>query len=495
MRKFITVLFFTISCISAAEKPNVILIMADDMGFGNVSSFGATRMKTPHIDSLVESGVKLTDFHTNSSICSPTRASFLTGLYQQRVGDGVDFGSVSSEGLRSIQEKGEQVTLGMTPDEFTIADAFKKAGYYTGIYGKWHIGYAESNNPINNGFDEFKGYLSGNVDLFNKIDQSGRHDWFHGTKPHKDDTYLTELITTDAINRIDLCKKEEKPFMLFLAHIAPHYPLQGPEDKAWRELGKKRNTRFELSKTAAQDNEREKAMVEAMDQQIGRLIIHLKENGLYENTIILFCADNGPSQRFTSTAFKKALNTESSAGMYRGSKSTFYEGGIRVPAVISWPARIPAGRESDETLMTMDVMPTLLALTGNGSVTPEGHHYDGADVSANLLEGKPIADRTLFWGSKNIPRLKYRGVREKDWMLVDLSLFNLADDPRQQVDLAKKEPEIYMKLDQKWKSWVKETIESKQHQKTYFGLEAQFKKIGRSHDKNPYSKFSKKTNK
>lgn len=473
------------------NKPNVILIMADDMGFGNVGAFGATRMKTPNLDALAASGIKLTDFHSNCSICSPTRAAFLTGLYQQRVGDGVDFGSVSTTSMRRAQEAGKLPGKGMVPEEFTIADAFRDAGYKTALFGKWHIGYGKQHNPVNNGFDVFRGYVSGNVDLFSKIDSIGKRDWWNGLELEHEDTYLTELITTHSIDFIDKSVAEEKPFMIYLAHIAPHYPLQGPDDEVWRVEGKSRDGNIELSKTPQQDADRERIMVEAMDDEIGRLMAYLDEKGLAENTIVLFCADNGPAGRFCAKGFYVPLNTQSSAGIYRGSKSTYYEGGIRVPGIVSWPGKIPAGTKSDETIMTMDIMPTMLAMTGNESIIPQGHKFDGIDVSATLLKQDAIEPRILYWGSHDTPKYKFRAVREGDWVLVDTSLFNLAEDPSQTTDLAETNIETYERLAAKWSEWVHEVAPTEEKRNEYLAKEAEFKKVGRSLGGSHYRRWNK----
>jgi len=451
------------TALTAAPKPNVILIMADDLGYANLSSYGAERINTPHIDALGASGVKFTDFHSNGAICSPTRAALLTGRYQQRVGWGIDFGSIAAVRDRKAQMNGLKLDRGLVAEEFTIAEAMKAAGYRTAVFGKWHLGYGAIHNPVNQGFDQFRGYISGNVDLVSHIDEVGNHDWWDAAELKADEGYLTTLITDYTIDFI--AENKEQPFFIYLSHIAPHYPLQGPNDPAFRKVGVKRNVKQELP-----SDDRllivEKEMIESLDNEVGRLIEYLDDNDLRENTLIIFCSDNGSTSRLSAKNLTR-LGAQSSNGDWRGEKTTFYEGGHRVPGMISMPGTIPAEQVSDATVMTMDLYPTILGLTGSAEVLPEDLVIDGVDLSPLVQSGTALEPRTLFWGRYDKPSKAFRGVRQSDWMLVNNELYDLAEDPTQKSDLAKTHPEKFQQLRALWNDWVLEVVPSKEKQAEY----------------------------
>jgi arylsulfatase A-like enzyme len=409
-------------CVSAQQTPNIILIMADDMGYGELGCTGHDVFKTPNLDQMAKDGILLTDFHSNGAVCSPTRAALMTGRYQNR--SGIE-GVVTAVGHRHT---------GLDLEEWTMAEALKESGYRTAMFGKWHLGYQPSFSPIHQGFDKFKGFVSGNIDFFSHIDQVGHEDWWLGDKKEKNQGYLTKIITDFSIDFIK--EKSDKPFFLYLSHGAPHYPYQGPNDKAYRRLGNP-----EPIYGLVEDKARAyKDMMECMDAEIGRLLKAVKDLGMDENTLVIFCSDNGGTGQYGS-----------SNAPFRGTKNTFYEGGHRSPAIIRWAGKIKAGQVLANPAMTMDFMPTFLALNNvNHKVL-----LDGVDLSPLLFEGKDLEARPLLWKKGND-----FAVRIGPWKLLNHKgkkmLFNLENDPSEKKDLSKEEAELMKRLELKYEQWKKE---------------------------------------
>ena len=319
----------------AVAAPNLIVILADDLGYGDVSPYGGW-VETPHLQRLADEGVRFTDFHSSGNVCSPTRAGLLTGRYQQRAGVS---GVIYADASRPVHQQGVQDV------EWTLAEALRVADYRTGVFGKWHLGYFDQYNPTRHGFDVFRGYVSGNVDYFSHFDQSGRHDWRRDLESQVEQGYTTTLITEHACEFI--AADDERPFFAYIAHEAPHYPYQGPDDRAHRGEGVGRAADRDHELTRDQIRERYRAMTQALDDSVGAVLDLLDERGLADNTLIFLLSDNGAVGRYGDN------------GPLRGAKGSNWEGGHRVPAICRWPARIPAG-VSDELTISLDVMPTLL---------------------------------------------------------------------------------------------------------------------------------------
>lgn len=388
---------------SEFERPNIILIMADDLGYGDLSCYGSERISTPEIDRLAAEGLKFTDYHSNGSVCSPTRAALLTGRYQQRSG---------MEGV--IYVRGETRQTGLDQKEYTMAEYLKEAGYKTGIVGKWHLGYRIDYNPIYQGFDYFRGYVSGNIDYHSHVDNAGIPDWWHNLEKVEEKGYVTDLITEYAVNFIH--ENQNEPFFLYVAHEAPHVPFQGRNDAADRFPG----VEFDYE-GSVQDRERAfREMIEVMDEGVGKIVQKLHEVKLADNTLVIFCSDNGGLEGYADN------------GNLRGSKTSLWEGGHRVPAIAYWPGYIRAGTATDETVMSMDFFPTFITLSKSTIEPPVS--LDGIDITPLLLEDESLADRTVFW--------KYRtqkAARNDQWkLLVDQDstyLFNLDKDISEQNNL------------------------------------------------------------
>ncbi len=408
------------------RKPNLVIIMADDLGYGDLGCYGNEDYQTPHIDSLSQGGLKFTDFHSNGSVCTPTRAALLTGRYQQRSG---------LEGV--IYVRGETREVGMPQKEITFAEVLKEAGYATGIFGKWHLGYKKEFNPVQQGFDVFRGYVSGNIDYHSHVDNAGIPDWWHNVEKVEEEGYVTDLITDHAVQFMR--ENREKPFCVYLAHEAPHWPYQGREDKPDRFPGED----FPAHGTREDKHNAYKEMVEAMDDSVGRVIETLEELGLEEDTFVFFCSDNG------------AVPQLGNNGRLRGDKSSLWEGGHRVPAIAYWPGKIEAGTKTPETVLTMDLFPTMAALAN--AKLPEENQLDGKDLSPVLFDNGSLDSRDLFWRYR-----KQKCMRRGNWkLLVDNGtpkLFNLAHDLEESKNVADEYKERMKGMMNALSAWEKDVL-------------------------------------
>lgn len=405
------------------RAPNFVIIMADDLGYGDIACFGNTKINTPNIDALARNGIRFTDFHSNGAVCSPTRAALLTGRYQQRSG---------VEGVITAKSHRDK---GMALAETTFAEVLRPAGYTTGMFGKWHLGYPARYNPVHQGFSEFTGFVSGNVDYHSHVDQEMYLDWWQGDRIDNEPGYLTDLVTNYGITFIK--KHQAQQFCLYLAHGAPHYPYQGRQDPAIRQAGGQRPGR-----EASDVERRYKEMIEVMDEGVGRIVSTLKGLGLQENTMVFFLSDNGPTGR--------VISLFNSTGPLRGSKGTVWEGGHRVPAVASWPGHIPVGRVSHETAMGMDLLVTMASLAR--APLPTDRPVDGVDLSPVLLGKGSLAPRTLFWRAG-----RGKVARRGPWKLLvqgqKAQLFNLDDDIGETRDLGQAHPEVLAELLKTLEAW------------------------------------------
>lgn len=393
--KIFIFLFLFLGCnIEKSNYSNVIIIMSDDLGYGGIGSYGNKQILTPNLDFLANNGIKFNDFHSNGTVCTPTRSSLITGLYPQKTG---------LEGV--IYAKGETRNYGLDPKFTTLADVFKENNYKTAIIGKWHLGYDPKFNPTNFGFDQFYGYVSGNIDFHTHRDGAGYHDWYHNKKKVIENGYSTDLITKHSANFIN--QNKNKPFFLFVSHEAPHVPFQGRNDPGFR-FSPEDSDYYGPVKDKVRAY---KEMVEVMDEGIGVIINTLKKNQLLEKTLIFFMSDNG-AREFGHN------------GELRGEKGSLFEGGIRVPAIAFWKSVIES-KVSNELLITFDLFPTLISILNLKNYQKT---LDGLDFSKILFSNeKLIKDRKLFW--------RYRGdkvFRNKKYKLLltdnDTLLFDMEND-------------------------------------------------------------------
>lgn len=407
-----------------ASLPNLILIMADDLGYGGISCYGNSAIRTPNLDRMAREGIRFTNYYANSTVCTPTRAALLTGRYQQRCG---------LEGV--IYVKGPTRQAGMPPQEVTLAELLKTKGYATGIMGKWHLGYQPRFFPHEQGFDEFYGYVSGNIDFHTHYDNAGIYDWWHNQDSLIEPGYVTDLITKHSVEFIE--KHREEPFFLYIPHEAPHAPFQGRDDPGYRFPGED----FSYYGPVADKDAAYREMVEVMDEGIGTVLATLEKYQLEQNTLVVFVSDNGAEQNYGDN------------GKLRGWKTNLFEGGIRVPGIAWWPGQIEAA-SSDVPVMSFDWMPTFLNLAH--TKPPDTLALDGLDLSAFLLHQEPLPDRSLFWRYRD-----QKAVRDGKWkLLVDEKqgklLFDLQTDPQESENLAGQQPAVLERLSDQLQDWERE---------------------------------------
>ncbi len=406
------------------RPPNFILIMADDLGYGGIGCFGNEEIQTPHLDRMASEGIKFTNYYANSTVCTPTRAAMMTGRYQQRSG---------MEGV--IYVRGKTRDLGMAPSEVTIAEALKERGYATGIMGKWHLGYKKEFFPVNQGFDEFHGYVSGNIDFHTHYDNAGIYDWWHNLDSIAEEGYVTDLITKHSVDFIET--HQDRPFFLYIPHEAPHCPFQGRNDPGYRFPGEK----FPYYGIVDDKDRAYIEMVEVMDEGIGELFATLKRLNLEENTLVVFVSDNGAEQHYGHN------------GGLRGWKLNLFEGGIRVPGIAWWKGKIQPA-VSQEIVMSFDWMPTFLALSNAPDIANLA--LDGIDLSAHLLREQPLVDRPLFWKYR-----KQKAIRDGKWKLVvdeekGRFLFDLSEDLREEKNLADQQTAVAETMEDQLTKWYTE---------------------------------------
>lgn len=420
MASYLMVAVFSQMTAWSQAKPNIVFILADDMGYADLSCYGSPDAKTPNIDKLAAEGVKFTNFYANGPECSPSRTAFLTGRYPQRVGGlecAIGTGNVGryDDAIR-LAEKHD---LGLPRDLAVLAPTLGKAGYRNAIFGKWHMGYEAKFNPLDQGFDEFVGFLGGNVDYFHHVELSELPVYYSGRKPVKREGFTTHLITDDGLDFLQRQKaKPDEPFFLYLAHAAPHFPFQAPDGPT--ELPSKEQWTQGSRATYVK-------MLEDLDGQVGRLLKALQDNQQAANTLVVFASDHG--------AMKPGLNTP-----WRDYKGTLFDGGIRVPCMARWPGKIKAGQVSKQVASIVDLTRSFLSL-GGGQV-PESMAPDGIDILDRVVQGKGDEMRTLFWRARR-DDLTWRAVRDGDLKYVNKTeagkseewVFDLAEDPGESENL------------------------------------------------------------
>ncbi|MBN2329482.1 MAG: sulfatase-like hydrolase/transferase, partial [Candidatus Omnitrophica bacterium] len=376
-------------CQEKSERlPNIVFLMADDLGYGDLGCYGSPDILTPAIDQLARQGVRFTQYYANAPECTPTRTALLTGRYQQRVGGlecAIGVGNVGryDDAIRLA----EQHDLGLPSSEMTISRLLKQAGYATAVIGKWHLGYEAKFNPLHHGFDYFFGALGGAVDYFHHTEPDGKSQLYLNREPVKRDGYLTDLITEESLQFIQRQKKN-KPFFLYVPYTAPHAPYQGPNDSHEKPLGEdgwNQGSRETYVK-----------MVERMDWSVGRILEALEKQGFSENTLVVFCSDNGGA--------KYADNGPLARG-----KGTAFEGGVRVPCIIRWPGRITQSNRTDRVAMTMDLTASLARIAGVQFMA--GRSFDGIDIIGDIEQDRATLKRTLYWRKRRGDQT-WRAVRD-----------------------------------------------------------------------------------
>lgn len=423
---------------TAARRPNVVVIVADDMGIGDLGCYGAADARTPHLDKLAGDGVRFTDWHSNSPVCSPSRASLLTGQYPQHCGI-----------PQILFSKADFNVKGLKAGERTLATEFRKAGYRTAALGKWHLGSSAESRPLAQGFESFFGFYSGWIDYFSHryYTLGGEplfHDlWRNETEVFEEPLYQTELLAREAATFLDK-QTATQPFFLYLAFGAPHYPMMAPQQYVER-----------FPATMDRDRRLHLAMIAALDDAVGKVRSALEARGLSKDTVVFFMSDNGATHEVRADHRGRPYEGGSNKP-YRAWKGSLFEGGMRVPAMIARPGTI-APRVENSALAAMDLMPTVLRMSGI-AVPPD---VDGVDLTELLLRRTPIPARTIFWDYDG-----QSAARSGEWKLLTSYreglgqpvqkgpwLSNLAADPGETRNFAAEKPEMVARLSDAVATW------------------------------------------
>lgn len=410
-------------------RPNIIFIVADDLGFADLGCYGGRAPVSPVLDALAANGIRFTQGYSNSPVCSPTRFALMTARWQYRLR------GAAEEPINS-KSKGS-TTLGLPPEHPTLPSLLQGAGYRTALIGKWHLGYPPAFGPLKSGYEEFFGPMSGGVDYFTHCSSNGTHDLYFGEDEHREDGYLTDLISkraVDYVNRMAPGAKDGTPFFLSLHYTAPHWPWETRDDEALAQEVK--NNLFHLH---GGNIHTYRKMIQHMDEGIGWLMEALRAQGLDHNTLVVFTSDNG-GERFSDN------------WPLVGGKMDLTEGGIRVPWIAHWPAAIAPGGVSAQQCMTMDWSATMLDAAG---VAPAADcALDGVSMLPVLRDGTHRFHRPLHW------RMNHRGqraLRDGDWKYLRVDgndyLFNIPADERERANLAAHEPERLATLRAAWEAW------------------------------------------
>ena len=428
-----------------SKRPNIVMFMTDDQGYGDLSCMGSTDFRTPHLDQLAASGVRFTSWYANSPVCSPSRASLLTGRYP------------GNAGVRSILA-GHRTASGLPASVPSLATALKKAGYQTAMYGKWHLGLAPGSRPEDHGFDEWFGFMAGCVDYYSHIFYWGMnrggpgndptHDlWENGSEVWHNGAYLTEVITERSVAYIRKAAQRDEPFYLYVAYNAPHYPMHAT---------RKYVDRFP---DLAPDRRIMAAMLSAVDDGVGEVCAELQRQGIWEDTVVTFMSDNGPSRETRNWLDgRQDPYYGGTSGKLKGHKFSLYEGGTRVPGIVTWPAQIPAGQVIDTPAAAMDLCPTLLGISGGD---PSAYDLDGVDLMPALADGSELPERDIFWEMG-----QQTAVRRGAWKLVlsgqliegappedDVHLSNLDEDMGERHNLKDVYPDLAAELTAAAEDW------------------------------------------
>jgi len=429
---------FTVTALAQSRRPNIVLMMSDDMGYADIGSYGAKDIRTPHLDRLAREGVRLTDFYSNGAVCTPTRAALMTGRYQQRLGPIMEWALVP-------RDRG----TGLPAQETCVARMLKDAGYRTAIFGKWHLGFDAQFSPAAHGFDEFFGILSGNVDMYSHRYRDGTPDLYEQAEPVTKEGYLTDLIADRAVQFVERHapgSRGNDPFFLYVPFNAVHWPFQPPGDPS-----STRDQKTWLDGTR-QDYAR---MLEAMDAAIGRVLAALDKHQIANDTLVIFTNDNG-GERLSDN---RPLFHH---------KATLWEGGIRVACLARWPARLPRGKTSVQAAMSMDLTATMLAAAGVDP--PAGRRLDGINLLPTLEGKTPAAERTLFWRMTDYPQhnnrsfKNQRAVRKGSWKYIwdgnVEQLFDLAHDPGERHDLQYHHQKLLFEMRELYAQWEQDVNQS-----------------------------------
>ncbi len=414
----------------SSVRPNFVFIVADDLGYADLGCYGGREAAfgpvSPHLDAMAAAGLKFTQGYSNSPVCSPTRFALMTGRWQYRLR------GAAEEPINSASRGSS--TLGLPPEHPTLPSMLKASGYRTALIGKWHLGYPPNFSPLRSGYEEFFGPMSGGVDYFSHCSSAGAHDLYEGDAEREQPGYLTDLITQRALGFVERVGGQGAPFFLSLHYTAPHWPWETRDDEALSASLHKRL--FHLDGGNIHSYRR---MIHHMDEGIGALTALLRDKGLAENTLVVFTSDNG-GERFSDN------------WPLVGGKMDLTEGGIRVPWIVQWPARITAGGVSEQPCLTMDWSATMLDVAGVAA--DASHPLDGISLAPVLRDASHRFDRPLYWRMKHRGQRAHRRGRWK-YLRVDGHdyLFDLAADERERANLGARESGRLAELRTAWEAW------------------------------------------
>jgi arylsulfatase A-like enzyme len=418
-----------------SAKPNIVFIMADDLGYADVSCYGQRDYTTPNIDRLAIEGLRFTQGYANSPVCSATRVALITGRYQHRLAVGLE----EPIGPRSPRN------AGLPPSHPTLPSLLKKVGYGTALVGKWHLGSLPDFSPLKSGYDHFFGVFPGAADYFNHGPNALRDlafgfpgDQIYGQLyeqevPVERHGYMTNLLGDRAVQTIEGYARSREPFLLSLHFTAPHWPWEGPDDEAESRRIK------DIFHREGGSQRTYAAMVQSLDANVGRVLQALDASGLAGNTIVVFTSDNG-GERF------------SNVWPFSGMKDELLEGGLRIPSIVRWPRRIAAGSVSEQVMATMDWVPTLLAAAGT---SPDAEYpSDGEDLGPIVTGRAAPHPRKLYW---RYHQSSQRAIRDGDWKYLRIAgnefLFDVVKDPRERANLKNRERDVFDRLKVDWEAW------------------------------------------
>jgi arylsulfatase A-like enzyme len=401
----------------AADRPNVVLIITDDVGYGDIGSYGAPDIRTPNIDSLARDGTKLTDFYANGANCSPTRTGLVTGRYQQRYAIENPLGNSGTAGEQGLPATGR-----------SLPKLLGANGYATALLGKWHLGYKGEFSPNAHGYDYFFGFKSGYTDYYQHTDGNGRPDLFENDVASTETGYMTDMITAHAVRFVE--QHASQPFFVEVAYNAAHWPYQVP-DRPSVAIDHARHLQPQEDSTSTRADY--VAILERADRGVGEILRALDRLRVARNTIVIFTNDNGGEWLSRNAPLFSR-------------KSTLWEGGIRVPAIVRWPGHVPAGKTSPQVGITMDLTASILAATR--TPVPAEAKLEGIDLLP-ILEGRsPIVERTLFW--RITQGRNQRAVRSGDWKLIldgnIVMVFNVRADIGERKDLTNQRQDVAHRL-------------------------------------------------
>lgn len=410
-----------------ARRPNVLYVMADDLGWGDLSCYGRPDYRTPNLDRLASEGTRFTHAYSASPVCTPTRCAFVTGRYPARTRVGLEEPLAWRKQL--VERK---LDIGLAPEHPTVASLLKSAGYRTALVGKWHLGYLPKYSPLKSGFEEFFGIMSGAADHFTHKDANGEADIFEAEVPVERVGYATDLLTERAVEFLK--RRRDAPFFLSLNYTAPHWPWEGPGDEAVSRALPQGFAGF----TSGGSLKVYAEMMKSLDAGVGRVLRALEDAGHARTTLVIFTSDNG-GERFSYN------------WPFTGKKFELFEGGIRVPAFARWPGVVPAGRTTEQAAITMDWTATILAAAG-ARAHPD-YPLDGEDLLPVMRGERAAFERTLFW--RNDVQSAARGGRWKYLKVDDKTerLFDLLTDEREQADSRAARPELFERLRAEYLRW------------------------------------------